>query len=167
MASSTFKSSVNIKSAGGDPKKIAANAEKGSKTKYCTVLGIATSKVKRTDPKDPDKVNWGLAGTFEVSSPITGDTVKGGNLFIVDSLHNMISDQLDKGAKAVSFAAEVYVVEGGTAGFTWEYKFHDNALPEEEDILASVRSLISGPHKPALTDQTEGNVAQIKGKKTS
>lgn len=149
---SIIRGSVNIKSAGSPMKWVnELQLQPGAKALFCTVYGKATGLVKRTDPKDPDKFYYGLRGTFEVLPAKEGAEVVGGaNLFAPDAIHNMIADQIEKGAKTVSFLFEAYVVAGGQAGFTWEYKFADNGTPEEDDVLSDLRSLIPGRIAPKL-----------------
>src|SRR5271165_4802322 len=103
----TFRSSVNVKSAGSPMKLVAAeNLQPGQKALFCTVYGKATGLVKRADPKDPEKFFYGLKGTFEVLAANTGEVIGGSNLYAPDAIHNLVTDQLDKGAKFVSFLFE-------------------------------------------------------------
>ena len=141
MVAKIFKSSVNVKTAGSPQKFIGKhNIKVGERGLFCTVYGVANAVVKRADPKDPEKFYFGLKGTFEVLPADDGEAVGGAALFAPDAIHDKVVDQLKSGAAAVSFAFEAYVVGGGTAGFTWEYRFLSDGAPEEEDILSSVRA---------------------------
>jgi hypothetical protein len=161
----TFKSSVNIKSgqSANAPMKLVSTSDlkAGEKALFSTVYGIADGVVKRADPTgDTAKDSYGLSGNFEILSAIDGQTIGGATLFAPDGIHTMIAAQLNKGARTVSFAFEAYVVAGGTAGFTWEYRFIDNGAPEEEDILAGVRALIPSLKSQLVAFPTKAEVAK-------
>jgi len=167
MRAATFKSSINVKSVGNPLKRLAElDMKAGEKALFATVYGKANGIVKRSDPKDPDKYYYGLKGTFEaVSSKEGSQPIGGAALYAPDAIHNLIVEQLKRGAETVSFVFEAYVVAGGTAGFTWEYKFADQWEPEEDDILSDLRAALnvpklSSPEAPAtLTKSTSKKAA--------
>lgn len=161
MVAKVIKSSVNVKSGNLTPMQFAAknDMKQGDRLTYSTVYGIATGKSKNTDPKDPEKVYYGLTGTFEVQPATSGmDAVGSGRAFVPDAILNAVCDQLDKGAKAVSFLFEAIVVMGGTAGFTWEYHFAPDGQPEEEDTLAELRKIMHAKKVAELPAPTKGKV---------
>ena len=184
MAASTFKSSINVKSVGNPQKFIAKHdLSVGQKGLFATIFGVANGVVKRADAKDPDKFYYGLKGTFEALSGDAenpSEAVGSSALFAPDAIHDRIAEQLlprkdangkvvSDGATAVSFAFQAYVVAGGTAGFTWEYRFVQQGEPEEEDILASVRALIKPNDAPRLEAPKDdaAEPAKTKGKAKS
>lgn len=156
---STFKSSVTVKTAGSPAKAISAsNTQPGGEVLFATIYGIANKITKRANPKDPSEFYEGLAGTFEVLPGEWSEdreAIGGPALYAPDAIHDMVAARLNEGAKAVSFAFEAWVVVGGTAGFTWKYRFANEAGPEEEDILASVRQLIKPTTKALPKPKTK------------
>lgn len=165
---STFKSSVNVKSVGPAPMKLIAamDGKVGEEILYCSVLGKATGIVPRQDPKDPDKKYFGLKGNFEVISGQPGQEAVGGAiLFAPDAIHNLVADQLERGATTVSFVFEAYLVVGGTAGFTWKYKFADDGAPEEDDVLSDLRAILPSNKLLPAPPVDELEEAGIKSKK--
>ena len=165
-AAKIFKSSINVKTLGSPMKLVAMTDMKpGDRGLLGTIYGVANGIVKRADPKDPEKFFNGLKGTFEALPADGCDAVGGANLFAPDTIHDKVVDQMKRGANSVSFAFEAYVVAGGTAGFTWEYRFLSEGEPEEEDMLASVRALVRPKTVPVLAGQAEPpQVDEVKGK---
>lgn len=150
-AAKIFKSSINVKTLGSPMKLVALkDIKQGDRALLGTIYGVANGIVKRADPKDPEKFFNGLKGTFEALPADDGEAVGGANLFAPDAIHDKVVDQMKRGANSVSFAFEAYVVAGGTAGFTWEYRFLSDGEPEEEDMLASVRALVKPKTVPVL-----------------
>lgn len=163
------KSSINIKSA-GDPKKVAANLEHdGMRAKLSTILGIATGINKRTDQKTGGTYE-GLVGAFAVRpEDKTRAEVRSNICYLPDAVHGPIAShlkaQLEKDPTAqVRFVMESYVVKGGTAGFTWEYKpmfgAGDGVMI---DPLAQIRSAVESGAKalPAPTAAEKDAAAHV------
>jgi hypothetical protein len=140
---SAFKTSINVKAIGTDPKKVAANLEHdGDRALYSTIFGVAVGlSSQRADPRDPSKMYQGLGGTFEVCSP-DGLSVSSKILYAPEVIHNTIVAQLNQAERAaIEFAFESYVVKGGTAGFSWEYRFLSEPNSEKPfDPLAALKS---------------------------
>ena len=90
MTTKTVKSSINIKSAGGDPKKVAAMSDKGAETLFSTVYGKADGLAPRTDPKDPDRKYFGLKGRFECLG-VNGEVVTSSVAFLPDAIHSRLT----------------------------------------------------------------------------
>ncbi len=156
-----YKSSVTLKSAGGDPKKLAANLEHdGDTALFATIMGRATGiGSKRENLRVPGEYYEGIKGDFEVSNPDTGETVASSTLYAPDAIH----DQLIAGLKdkertgPIEFAVEGYVVKGGTSGFTWKYVplFQGTGNAPEIDTLADLRARIA-EGKKALPAPAKG-----------
>jgi hypothetical protein len=165
-----FKSSVNVKAAGGDPKKVAVNLpHDGDKALFSFTVGEARSLgTKREDTREPGKFIQGLTGYFEVVDPETGAAVASKNLYAPEAIHDMIVAALKgdeengvRPALVVRVAYESYVVKGGTAGFTWLHEVKTTG--EHADPLADLRKLVG---KRPEVQQIEGPETEGKrGKK--
>jgi hypothetical protein len=147
----TFKSSVAVKSIGVNPQKVASNLDHdGMRALYSTIVGVAHGvSSKRSDARDPSKEYEGLGGTFEVFSP-EGISVSSKVLYAPEVIHNTILAQIKDTNHPVEFAFESYVVKGGTAGFSWEYRFVLPPNSEQEfDPLAAIKERLFGATKVA------------------
>lgn len=167
MATS-FKSSVNLKAVGTDPKKLAVNLQHdGDEALYATVYGRA-DKVgsRRENPRIPGEYFEGIVGLFEAVSPdATMDTVSSSTLYAPDAIHEQLKDALNAPGRvgSIEFAFESYVVKGGTAGFTWKHKFVSQGAAEA-DPLAALKASVAKQKTTALPAPEKGPVPE-KGKK--
>lgn len=150
MTAASIKSSVNVKSAGGDPRKVAANlAHDGDKELFSSTIGEAHGVgSKRESVRDPGTFTQALLGYFENINAETGEAVASKNGYLPDAIHDQVIAALDKGAGIVRFAFESYVVKGGTAGFTWLHEFKSDV--SVADPVAEMRALLGKPKVSAL-----------------
>jgi hypothetical protein len=151
----SFKTSITVKTL-GNPKHLLGehHMREGDKRLLGTIIGEARNLIKRENPKDPENPHIGIGGKFEAINTdddglITG-MVTSAVLFAPNVIHDSIVDKLASIGKGgvVKFAFQAFVVAGGTAGFTWEYRFlGDEGQPDENDTLAEQRALLLGAVK--------------------